>query len=381
MTYSALSNDNAKAQVSENTLKSITNQANVNALTRAQISVGENPTSITTFGDYIYVVNSGSNTLSLVDPLTNEEVAGMKFDIKPFGAGRIICDGLDVPIDRFLYVTSGAKCVAKSNTGFEFSSWTQNLPRNTNVTISAATPSDWLGYPLTSLYEAFTDDPAATLTVNRFGNFTAYFRALPSPVSAEFTASLITVIVAAFVGSLLIPAVLSWFKSKKQTIRLNSFHQQIDLIYADRKLDKNEIDQSNTLNKNISDSYAAGKISNEQYTHLKNEVSTAHQEIFKKRIELITERNIEDLGKINNEITDAYSNGKLSSEHYTNLKNELSNAYQKIFKKRIQSHTKQSTEELGNIKNDIRDAYATGKITKVHYDLLNEQISDIFGKK
>ena len=108
------------------------------------ISVGENPSFIRTLGDALYVANSGSNTLSLVDPLTNEEVAGMKFDIKPFGAGQIICDGLDVPIDRFLYVSSGAKCVAKSTTGFEFSSWTQNLPRNTNVTISASTTSDWL---------------------------------------------------------------------------------------------------------------------------------------------------------------------------------------------------------------------------------------------
>jgi hypothetical protein len=190
----------------------------------------------------------------LIDPLTKEEVAGMEFNIKPFGAGRIICDGLDAPIDRFLYVTSGAKCVAKSNTGFEFRSWTQNLPRHTNVTISASTPSDWLGYPLTSLREAFTDDPAATLTVNRFGNFTAYFRALPPPVPAEFTASLITTIVAALAGSLLIPVALSSYKSKKQTSRLNSFHQQMATVYADGKVDENDINKLDALNKNISDS-------------------------------------------------------------------------------------------------------------------------------
>ena len=344
------------------------------------ITVGMNPTFIQRYGDALYIGNSGSNSVSLVDPLTNEEVAGMKFDIKPFGAGQIICNGLDAPLNRFLFVTSGAKCTAKSKTGFEFSSWSQNLPRNTNVTINASTPSDWLGYPLTSLREAFTDDPAATFTVNRFGNFTAYFKALPPPVSTEFTASLITVIVAAFVGSLLIPALLSWFKSKKQTSRLNSFHQKMISINKDG-LDETDFKNLNELNQHISNSYAAGKITNEQYTNLKNEVSIAFQEIFKKRIELLTEQDLEAINKTRNDIMDAYNNGKLSNEHYTNLKNEVSNTYQKIFKNGIESLTDPDTEAISMIKNNIRDAYADGKITETHYKLLNEKISDMLDKK
>ena len=47
------------------------------------------------------------------------------------------------------------------------------------------------------------------------------------------------------------------------------------VVYGDGKVDENDVDQLNTINKNISDSYAQGKISNDQYTHLKNEVSTA----------------------------------------------------------------------------------------------------------
>jgi hypothetical protein len=277
-------------------------------------------------------------------------------------------------------VSSGAKCIANPSTGFEFSSWTQNLPRNTNITINASTPSDWLGYPLTSLREAFADDPAATLTVDRFSNFTAYFKTLPPTVSPELTTSLITTIVAALAGSLLIPIALSWIKSKKQTSRLNSFHLDMVSINKDG-LDETDFKNLNELDQRISNSYAAGKISNEQYTHLKNEVSIAHQEIFKKRIESITEQNIEDLGKINNDITDAYSNGRLSNEHYTNLKNEISNTYQKIFKKRIESITETNTEAVNNIKYDIKDAYADGKLTELHYNLLNEKISDMFNNK
>jgi hypothetical protein len=75
---------------------------------------------------------------------------------------------------------------------------------------------------------------------------------------------------------------VGWFKSKKQISRLNSFHQQMALVYSDGKVDENDTNELNRLNKNISDSYAAGKITNEQYTNLKNEASTAFHEPFKK---------------------------------------------------------------------------------------------------
>ena len=93
---------------------------------------------------------------------------------------------------------------------------------NSTRTINASTPAD---SPLAALSDAFSNDQAASLTVNRFGNFTAYFKSLPPPVPAAYWASLFTVVVTALVGSLLIPAVVGWIKSKKQTSRLNSFHQ------------------------------------------------------------------------------------------------------------------------------------------------------------
>jgi hypothetical protein len=234
---------------------------------------------------------------------------------------------------------------------------------------------------LAALLDAFSNDPAASLTVNRFGNFTAYFKALPPPVPAQYWASLFTVVVTALVGSLLIPAVVEWIKSKKQTSRLNSFHRQMALVYGDSKPDENDTNQLNLLNRNISDSYAAGKISNEQFTNLKNEISIAYQEIFKKRIGSITEQDLENVNKLRNDIIDAYSNGKLSMEHYTNLKNEISNTYQKIFKTRIESLIDPNTEAISKIKNDIRDAYSDGKITELHFNLLNEKISDLLNNK
>ena len=361
---------------SDSNTVSVINPANNTVI--KNIKVGANPGSIYGFGGAVYVANSDSNTVSVINPVTNEVVAGVTFDISPFVGGQIICNGLDAPINRYFYVSSETECVAKPNNGYEFASWVETFAGNSTRTINASTPTD---SPLAALLDAFSNDPAASLTVNRFGNFTAYFKALPPPVPAQYWASLFTVVVTALVGSLLIPAVVEWIKSKKQTSRLNSFHQQMALVYGDSKLDENDTNQLNLLNRNISDSYAAGKISNEQFTNLKNEISIAYQEIFKKRIGSITEQDLENVNKLRNDITDAYSNGGLSKEHYTNLKNEISNTYQKIFKTRIESLIDSNTEDISKIKNDIRDAYSDGKITELHFNLLNEKISDLLNNK
>jgi YVTN family beta-propeller protein len=292
------------------------------------ITVGKDPSFIAAIEDALYVVNSGSGTLSLVDPITNEEVAGIKFDIKPFGAGQIICNGLEAPINRYLYVSSDAECTAKPNKGFEFSSWTENLAQNSSITVNASssTGSSWT--QLLDIFGVESNDPAATLTVNQFGkNYTAYFRALPPAVPAEYIASLFTVVVTAIVGSLLIPSAISWFKSKKQISKLNSFHQQMAVVYSDGKVDETDIDQLNTLNKNISDSYTAGKISNDQYTHLKNEVSMAFQKIYKRKIESLADPNIETIIKIKHDIKDAYADGKLTELHYSLLNEKISDTF------------------------------------------------------
>ena len=112
------------------------------------------------FGDAVYVANSGSNTVSVINPLTNEVVAGVTFDINPFSGGQIICNGLDAPINRYFYVSSGTGCVAKRNNGYEFDSWVQIFEGNSTRTVSAPASSDSL---LDALRDTFSDDPAAIL--------------------------------------------------------------------------------------------------------------------------------------------------------------------------------------------------------------------------
>lgn len=67
-------------------------------------------------------------------------------------------------------------------------------------------------------------------------------------------------------------------------------------------LDETDIKNLNELKQHISNSYAAGKITNDQYMNLKNEVSAAYQKIFKKRIESIADSNTEAVNNLKNDI-------------------------------------------------------------------------------
>jgi YVTN family beta-propeller protein len=273
------------------------------------------------FLDAIYVTNTRSAGVSVINSVTNELVAGITFGISPFGTGNIVCNEIDVPINRFLYVSSNSTCVAKPTKGFEFRSWVENLGGNSSRTISTSATS---GSPWIALLDTLnfkSDDPAATFTINRFGNFTAYFGALPPAISSEYWIPLYGIIVSTVVGWS-IPSIIAWRKSKGQISRLNYYHQEMASIYDDGRLDENDVNHLNTLNKNILNAYSEGKINNEHYKSLKNEISILYEEIYRKRIDLLKNSTVNReviMDKIKGEIMDAYSKGKITELHYTLL--------------------------------------------------------------
>ena len=59
-------------------------------------------------------------------------------------------------------------------------------------------------------------------------------------------------------------------------------------MYADGKLDKNDIDSLDKLRDRTMDEYARGKINKEQFDKLIDDVSIGYQEIFKKEITMST---------------------------------------------------------------------------------------------
>jgi YVTN family beta-propeller protein len=297
------------------------------------IPVGEAPVYVYVdpfLGD-VYVANRDSGGVSVINGKTNEAVAGVTFNVIPFRGGDIHCNinnkDLEAPINRFLYVSAGTKCIAKPSKGFEFSSWGETLEGNSTRTINETSGSP----PWSALLDIFnikSNDPASSLTGNRFGNFTSHFRALPPAIPSEYLIPVYGIIISTVVG-FSIPSIITWLISKKQTARLNLYHQEMtDLasLYDDGKLDENDIDHLDRINKNIINAYSQGKINNEQHSNLKNEISVIYQEIFKKRVNSFNHSGKKDadreiIKKIEEDIKDAYSKGKISELHY-NLLNE-----------------------------------------------------------
>lgn len=77
-----------------------------------------------------------------------------------------------------------------------------------------------------------------------------------------------------------IPSIIGWIKAKRQGGRLNQYHKTINSLYDDGKLDENDIIPLDKLKRNITDAYSKGKISDQQYEYLKNQISVLYEEAF-----------------------------------------------------------------------------------------------------
>ena len=181
--------------------------------------------------DTIYVVNAASDSVSVIDGADDGSeaklVAGVTFQINPFNSGTVVCDGPSynnktVPMGQVIYVEEpGAQCAAKSNEGFEFVSWEENLGDNSTQLLSIPRPDAiWESHELAianfpqgdaSLIMKLLQgdksvEPEAKLNFARFGTFTANFRELPPTIPPEFLFALLLSIVgsltAAFFGAL-----------------------------------------------------------------------------------------------------------------------------------------------------------------------------------
>ena len=227
------------------------------------------------------------------------------------------------------------------------------------------------------------DKSESTLNITKFGSFIANFRAPPPPIPPEYVATLFTVVATAFVGSWLTPTIIGWRRVKKQGSRLDYYHNELKDLYNDWKLDENDIEKLNKLRDSIADEYTRGKINKEQYDSLGDEISISYNKIFSKEIGALNnvyEKNkMKQLSEIKNDIKDTHTTGKISDEHYANLKNEVSTLSEEIFKERMKSLNNLSEDDrvklLVEIKDELSDAYSKEMINELHYSLLKEKLS------
>lgn len=246
------------------TLYEMVNQ-NLDSVTNAKIDVGGRPTAIAVDEDAntVYVANSGSNTVSVIDGISNKVVAGITFEIFPFNSGYIECDGLISPISQYFYVWSGAECIAKPNKGFEFVSWEENLKDDSSQVITVSQPASTLE-SIKDFFNIKSDEPEANLNLTKFGTFTANFKELPAPFPSEYWIPLYGLIPGFF-----IPSIIKWLSGKRQRRNLREYLDKIG------KVDRH------TIEKEVIKLYSNGKISDYHYQMLKDKIS----EYYKKSID------------------------------------------------------------------------------------------------
>jgi len=108
-----------------------------------EISVGLNPfqTTFNPFKDVIYVSNSLSEGVSVIDGEENKVVGRFYFDVNPPNSGFIQCDKISSPTKKFFYIWSNTFCTAIPNKGFKFFSWEENLTANATQIINVSKPA------------------------------------------------------------------------------------------------------------------------------------------------------------------------------------------------------------------------------------------------
>jgi YVTN family beta-propeller protein len=222
-----------------------------NDMKEADIPVGKNPfhMAISHATSMIYVVNQGSRddygSVSVIDGFSNRVAAGVKFNIYPANSGKIICNTKEYPTNTYLFVDTGTKCTAQSNRDFGFTSWAENLNRNSSIPLS---------------------DASSTLTVNRYGTFSANFEPLPPAIPPDILLLLFGIILSSLIGWS-IPSIMGWVKTRTQRKYLKKCINQIG------KLDRNAIEEM------ITEYYVDGKISEPHRQLLKDKISEYYEKV------------------------------------------------------------------------------------------------------
>jgi hypothetical protein len=68
---------------------------------------------------------------------------------------------------------------------------------------------------------------------------------------------------------------------------VNTFHKGIIHLWDDRQFNEKDLPYLDKIKRNISNAYSRGKINNEHYVNLNNEISMSYREIMKTQISFL----------------------------------------------------------------------------------------------
>ena len=188
----------------------------------------------------IYITNTVSNGVIIVDGKTDNVVVQLSVEIKPENAGTIDCNNSKLLTQSFLLhpINTEIKCTAHASRGYSFDFWSNMI--------------------------ADTKNP---ITLNTTENNLLVANFKPA-ISTEAYIGMI----AATVGSTSIFA--GWYYKRRERSYLNQSMNRIDFTYDALKKDKVEgVKQLEELRKEITNLFKKGKITDSHYNILDKRIS------------------------------------------------------------------------------------------------------------
>jgi YVTN family beta-propeller protein len=191
----------------------------------------------------IYVTNTGSDTVSIIDGNTDSLVVKVGFNVLPLNSGDIQCNGQPIPPNTYFMYRNGTNltCTANAGQGYEFSSWSNMAYGSTN--------------PL-------------NLKVSQYGSI----------ITANFSQTLsVEQYLAIIIGPLsIISIIVGWFFRNRQRRYLNKYMTLIDVAQETLNTNNNSKEFSLRLQlfrMEITYLFKKGKINDSYYNILQNKIS------------------------------------------------------------------------------------------------------------
>jgi YVTN family beta-propeller protein len=191
----------------------------------------------------IYVTNTGSNTVSIINGNTDSLVVKVGFNINPLNSGNIECNGqLILPNTYFMYRNgTNLTCTANAGQGYKFSSWS-------NIAYGSSNPLN--------------------LKVSQYGStITANFNQTLSPEQY----------LAIVIGPLsIISIIVGWFFRNRQRRYLNKYMTLIDVAYETLYKNNNSKEFSlrlQLIRLEVTHLFKKGKINDSYYNILQSKIS------------------------------------------------------------------------------------------------------------
>jgi YVTN family beta-propeller protein len=199
--------------------------------------------AVNDISNMVYVTNTGSDTVSIIDGNIDRIVVKVSFNSNPPNSGDIQCNGQQIlPNTYFLNRNStNLICTANADRGFKFSSWS-------NMLYSSSNP---LSFNLSQYGGTLTANFKETLSLEQ------YLAIILGPIS-------------------IISITVGWFLRNRQRRHLNKYMTIIDTAYESLEQNNNSKEcllHLQLVRKEISHLFKKGKISDAYYNILDKKIS------------------------------------------------------------------------------------------------------------